>query len=136
VHDVGLERRIQSAKRLIFLWDGSTLAGTAAIKNPTLHYRQNVFAAAHVPTLEKEFELELGYVVVADQYRGQHLSRIAVEKALEGFPTTPMLATSRADRDRMHRTLERFSFVRAGDPYPSREEDGEVVLFIRRVAIQ
>lgn len=131
VHGGDLERRVQRAKRLVFLLDGSTLAGTAAIKMPTDQYRQRIFAAAQVPMLEREFDMELGYVVVADQYRGQRLSRIAVETALESFPITPLWATSRADRDRMHHTLQRFSFVRVGDPYLSRDGEGEVVLFVR-----
>src|SRR6266568_7146075 len=90
VHGVGLEGRVQRAKKLVFLLDGATLAGTAAIKDPTPQHRLNVFADAHVPVLEKDFELELGYVVVAKPYKGRKLSRVLVDKALEGFTATPL----------------------------------------------
>jgi len=82
--------------------------------------------------MEGDFTLELGYIVVAEAYRDLKLSRTLVESALDGFTAISLFATSRADRERMHRTLVRFSFEQVGHPYPSNEEDCDVLLFIRR----
>lgn len=131
VRTVGLEGRVKSAKTLVFLLNGPTLAGTAAIKVPTLQHKRNVFERAHVSEIQQDFNLELGYVVVAEQYRDRKLSRVLMEKALDGVGTTPLFATSRSDRQWIHSTLARFSFVRVGDPYPSEEEEGDVLLFVR-----
>jgi len=136
VHDAGLEERVERAKKLVLLYDDATLAGTAAIKDPTPGYRRRVFQKAQVPDLEHAYRLELGYVVVEKDYKGRKLSRLLVEAALEGFTSTALFATSRADRERMHRTLARYSFSRVGEAYMSDEEQCDVLLFVRPTAQQ
>ena len=44
-----LEKAVKRAKRLVFLYDGPTLAGTSAIKQPIPAYRERVFRSAGVP---------------------------------------------------------------------------------------
>jgi predicted GNAT family N-acyltransferase len=134
VHDDGLEERVLRARRLVFLRDDDVLAGTAAIKDPTQHHRRNVFRKAGAADIDSGYVLELGYVVVAEAYQGRKLSRVLVNTALEGFASTPLFATSRASKGRMHSTLKRFAFRQVGDAYASEEEDEKVLLFVRDAA--
>lgn len=133
VSTAGLKLGVKRAQRLLFLYHGPMLAGTSAIKRPLPAYKKNVFRSAGVPDLEQEYKFELGYVVVATAYQEQKLSRDLVKAALDDYTTTPIFATSRTDKDRMHRTLKRFCFVQVGTPYPSKLEGCELLLFIRRV---
>jgi predicted GNAT family N-acyltransferase len=95
-----------------------------------------VFERAAVPDRGREVELELGYVVVAEDFRGRNLSCDLVRHALTGYELTPLFATSRTDRMSMHRTLKRFNFDPIGHPYPSAEEESRVQLFVRTAAQQ
>ena len=132
VAEAGLKERVNRARRLVFLHNGLTLAGIAAIKQPERNYRERVFERAGVP--DRGCELELGYVVVADAYRGRKLSQELVRHAFAGFEQTALFATSRVDRVPMHRTLKRFGFAPLGHLYQSTEEGAEVQLFIRTAA--
>ncbi len=131
VIDAGLKDRVKQARWLVFLHDGRTLAGIAAIKQPSTGYRDRVFRSAGLSDLGHTYELELGYVVVAKTHQSQGYSRDLVRVALDGFGTTPLFATSRIDKERMHKTLRRFCFTPVGVDYASDEEGSHVRLFVR-----
>jgi predicted GNAT family N-acyltransferase len=128
---MGLEGRVRRANTLVFLYDEEILAGTAAIKHPTLKHRRVVFQRAAVPTLDGAYHFELGWVVVDDAYRNRKLSRKLVEAAIETVASSPLFATSRIDRQAMHNTLRRVGFKIVGRPYASAEEEIDVLLFVR-----
>ncbi len=124
----GLHQRVLAAHTLVFLREGNTLAGIAAIKKPGKSYRRAVFKKADV--LDEGFELELGWVVVAAAYRGRNLSHHLVEAAVS-LVHDPLFATSRTDNAPMHKTLKRCGFARAGSPYPGIRPEEQIALFLR-----
>ena len=74
----GLDERIRAAALLIFLYDrDDVLCGVAAVKQPDAAYRNGVFAKAEASFDPATYALELGWVVVAEKYRGHGLNRIA-----------------------------------------------------------
>ena len=130
----GLEDRIKTAEILVFHYDGNKLLGVAALKNPTAHHRSSVFLESKAKFPADTFPFELGWVVVAPQYRGQGLSRCLVETALKAAEGQNVFATSPIDRTFMHRTLERYGFTREGEPYLSRRRAQSLQLFVRLAA--
>src|SRR5260370_3227959 len=114
-----LEERVSRARKLVLLRDGASVVGTAAIKVPSAGYKEKVFRCAGVPEVENEYSLELGYVVVAETHQGKGLSPDLVDAARQGFASSPLFATSRVEKTRMHRTLRRFSFEQIGNAYES-----------------
>ena len=46
VTDLGLEERIRKAQSLVFLTEGNSINGIAAVKKPALSYRRGVFRHA------------------------------------------------------------------------------------------
>lgn len=51
-------------------WDANTIAGVAALKAPEASYRRTLLAETKIELTEIEFPAELGYVVVAEKFRG------------------------------------------------------------------
>ena len=90
---------------------GGRIVGAGALKTPLRHYRQSRFANAGASIDGFEEALELGYVVVHNDWRGQRLSGDlvqAIAKTIDG----PVFATT--DNDIMFNNLARSGFVKVG----------------------
>lgn len=108
--------------------DGS-LVGVGAIKRPNLSHRGHVFKAAKVDLLPDA--LELGWVFVQPATRGLGISAMIVEALVPYVGATRVYATSRVDNVPMHATLNRFGFKSVGVPYPSKQNNTPIQLFVR-----
>src|SRR5882762_2464192 len=93
----GLEDRIRSAPRLVFLYLGHKLTGIAALKRPDAGYRYNVSSKSGVPVALSAFPYELGYMFVVPSARGRGLSLDLARSALSGAGNGGVFATSRID---------------------------------------
>ncbi len=129
----GLPNRVRAAERLFFLLDESyALLGISALKHPSPGYRAKVFSHAAAQSTPDEFPFEVGWVVVAPQYRGLGLSRPLVSMLLSYQPPSFVFATTRADNHFMQRTLLRLGFKREGHTYRSERGDYDLVLLTRK----
>jgi predicted GNAT family N-acyltransferase len=129
-----LRSLIVRAVSLIFLYsDSDELAGIAAVKRPDEGYKRKVFSRANSPENPYHYDYELGWIVVRENYRGNHLSRYLVEAALRVIDGAKIYATTRATNVAMRRTNERYGFRVSGEPYPSsrRGDNYELLLFVR-----
>jgi predicted GNAT family N-acyltransferase len=129
VIEEGLDGRISEAEVLVFLRSANALIGIAALKNPRATYRQRVARKAQIPLGDKEYPLELGWVVVDESMRRQGHSRTLTECAMRQLSDRGVFATSR--KEAMYRTLKRFQFVEAAE-YPSDRGDYQIRLFLRK----
>lgn len=130
----GLEDRIRSAVRLIFLSVGCCLCGVAALKRPEQSYRKDVSSKSGVSLPKAEYPFELGWVFVMPSARGRRFSIDLTRAALSAADTAGVFATSRIDNIGMHATLAKFDFVRAGSPYVSTFGNHQLQLFVRHAA--
>jgi hypothetical protein len=66
----GLERRIRSPVRLIFLSEQDCLPGVAALKRSNQAYRKRVSSKSGFPLPETKYPSDLGWVFVMPSARG------------------------------------------------------------------
>jgi hypothetical protein len=128
----GLEGRIRSAVRLVFLSVGCCLRGIAALKRPLQSYRNGVAAESGVPLSEKDYPFELGWVFLMPSARGRKFSLDLTLAALTAADGCGAFATSRTDNIGMHATLARCGFLTAGKPYASGRGNHQLQLFVRK----
>lgn len=126
----GLEERVMRARFLFMIHNDQGLVGVAALKSPAERYRRKIFLASGVAESADDYLIELGWIVVHRDFRNQHLSRTLVSAAVESVGSEGVFATSVVSRLAMHRTLLRYGFVRAGEPFRSARRDEDVQLFL------
>lgn len=127
----GIEDRIRTASRLVFLSVGCCLRGIAALKRPLQNYRKEVSVKSGIPLSEEEYPFELGWVFVMPSARGRRFSLDLTRAALAAADGRGIFATSRTDNIGMHATLARCRFLPVGRPYPSARGKYQLQLFIR-----
>ncbi len=131
----GIEDRIRSAFRLVFLSVGCCLRGIAALKRPLQSYRKEISAKSGVPLLEGEYPFELGWVFVMPSARGRRFSLDLTRAAVAAAGSFGVFATSRTDNVAMHATLAKCGFLPAGVHYASDRGNHQLQVFVRH-AIQ
>jgi hypothetical protein len=128
----GLEDRIRSAVRLVFLSVGCCLRGIAALKRPLTSYRRRVAAKSGVLLSVEEYPFELGWVFLMPSARGRKFSLDLTSAALATASTCGVFATSRTDNVGMHATLARGGFLPAGKLFSSDRGKHQLQLFLRK----
>lgn len=110
----------------IIAWAESNgqLAGVKMIKLPRPDYKQEIFAAAGVPELADKYKYELGYAVVAPEFRNQRISTQMSDKLMP-MVNSPMFATVKKDYPS---TLHHYGFKPLGE-FPSSRGNYNIVLF-------
>lgn len=121
---------VDRALALAFARLDGTLVGVGAIKRPYESHRKDVFTWAMADLDPTQFEFELGWVYVSPSCRGKRIASRLVEKLMPVLIRAPVYATSRVDNERMHASLKRFGFKQVGVPYPSKQNEPEIQLFV------
>ncbi len=134
VQSHGLATLVRQANALAFVHSSRQVVGVGALKQPLAGYRKSVFEKSAAVRAAAEFPVELGWIYVAPAERGKGHSGRLVEALLKRAPDAGIFATSRTDNTPMHRSLERFGFVRAGKPYTSTRGRYKLQLFVRSAA--
>lgn len=132
VNEITLPGLIEGALLLVMLFDNDQLIGTAAVKRPNDSYRKSVFKKAKVGSLADSYPLELGWIVVDPNHRGQGYAGALIEKALNSqCGDIGIYATTKNDRIRA--LLTEFGFLLLGEPYQSSQNrDVNLTLFARQ----
>lgn len=130
----GLEERIRSAERIVFLLESGCLLGTAGLKNPSNNHRNEVASLSHVPLSTQEFPFELGWVFILPSARGRHLSLPLCQPLVEFAADQGIFATSKTANVSMHRTLSKLGFFPAGAAYQSSFGNYQLQVFLRHAA--
>lgn len=128
--DEHLEGRILDAKWLAFRYSAcDTLAAVAALKAPKEQYRDDVFTKAEAGVSPADYQLELGWVFVVPDQRGDRVAESLCRLLLARVPTSGVFSTTRPDNTSMDRILLALGFAQAGKPFPRRNE--ELALFLK-----
>lgn len=127
----GLNRRVRGAESLAFLQVADQFVGIAGLKNPEAAYRASVAQKSGFELQENVFPFELGWVFIECAMRGKGLSFPLCELALKAAGTRGVFATSRTSKEGMHAVLAKLGFTRVGRQYESKQNDGDLCLFVR-----
>lgn len=129
----GLPKRVKEAHSLAFIRGGDGLIGVAGLKFPIKNHRMDVSTSAGIDLPEGDFPLELGWVFVRPNARGGK-SYPLCSALVNAVAEKGIFATSRANNTAMHSTLDKLGFKRAGDQWPSKQNGGNLTLFIKNAA--
>jgi hypothetical protein len=127
----GLKARIVRAECISYLRNDDCLLGVAGLKSPDQGYRARVEKHSETKLPEKEFPYELGWVFILPSARDRKQSFPLCQPLVIAAKGAGIFATSRTTLKGMHRTLEKLGFVRTGSEWPSKENDGNLLLFLR-----
>lgn len=130
VQPQGLIGRIRQAAVLTFAFHEDRLVAVAALKKPADGYRVGIFQKAGIAQLTSG-ALELGWVFVLPESRGQGLAGTVVAEALVASGAEDVFATTRADNHAMRKVLEGQRFVPTGQAYKSVRGGYGLSLFVR-----
>jgi RimJ/RimL family protein N-acetyltransferase len=119
----GLKDRISRAEVLAFLENGGRLVGVGALKRQHPNYRDKVFKKADAKSEARNFDLELGWVVVDKAHRGRGYSRLILDALLSRSGGRCVYATSASANQPMHKTLAACDFERDGQAWSSQERN-------------
>jgi RimJ/RimL family protein N-acetyltransferase len=125
-----LPKRIRRARALIFLYDGETLAGVAALKRPGSHYRRRLFEKAGTIEDPDDFRLEAGLIYIKPQFRARGYSTRMLAAMLRQAGDERVFATTRADNPIIQRTLRRCGLERSGQAFASENGDYRLLLYV------
>ena len=128
----GLRDRIKKAKWLVFLFESDkTLAGVAALKEPTVSYKKKVFKKAGSQEDPDEYTFEAGWIYVEKQFQGRKYSRPLLEAVLKLAGEKQVYATTRENNERMQRTNLHYGLKQSGHSYASEEGNYNLILYTR-----
>lgn len=115
-----LHARLKRTRCVALLRETGTnrIVAAAAWKTPAAPYRRKSFAAAAAPIAGFEAAPELGYVVIASDMRGRHLSGGLVD-AIVAHITEPTFATTSSNT--MRHNLQRSGFMRVGGDWEGKD---------------
>jgi GNAT superfamily N-acetyltransferase len=131
VQEAGLDGLIARADTLALLRVAGAIAGVGALKRPRQEHVRGVFKSAHAKTDVREFNFELGWVVIEEVHRGHSYSRRMVEALIPRAKGQKIYATSITTRIAMHKALTGCSFERVGVEWQSKlRPDEHLFLFV------
>ncbi|UCD23108.1 MAG: GNAT family N-acetyltransferase [Gemmatimonadota bacterium] len=130
--DDGLLARIRDAKWLAFHYgESNTLNGIAGLKVPADRQRANIFEKAAPDVDSEAYELELGWVYVAPDQRGNGIATDICRRLMDRERARCVFATTRSDNNSMIKILRVLGFERVGREFPHRRRKEQLVLYLR-----
>ena len=127
----GLRARVMRAAHIAFLRENDCLLGVGGLKKPSNNHRREIELGAKVTLGAETVPFELGWVFILPSARNRKQSFPlcrALVSATNGMGT---FATSRSGNEGMHRTLTKLGFSRVGSEWPSRQNDDNLMLFLK-----
>jgi hypothetical protein len=132
VNEQMLPGRLKEALAIAtFKYQGKTIIGVAAIKQPLSQYTHYVFKQAKCAQPPTAYHYELGYVVIKPRYRGHHLARRLCEALFNPANVEDIFATTRTGNHQMHSVFTALGFQRAGDPYLNKAGTSNLSLYLK-----
>jgi ribosomal protein S18 acetylase RimI-like enzyme len=127
-----LERRVGEAAMLGFHYQSDhALIAVAALKAPSEKHRERLFGEANASVSAVGYALDLGWVLVEPEHRGNGIASQLCGALLDRVPESHVFATTRPSNDAMIAILRRLGFSRTGVTFPHPQRGEELVLFTR-----
>src|SRR5262249_17041422 len=114
-----IETGARRARALLWIAEGSALAGVAALKIPRDSYRRRVFSDTKSGLDWRLFGLELGYLFVVPGKQDRGYGRALLDETVSLANGRAVFATTRIDNNKMHRALPKRGFTRIEKTYTS-----------------
>ena len=127
----GLRNRVLNAVQIAFLRENKCLLGVAGLKRPSANHRRDVARGSKTALDAEALPFELGWVFILPSARNRKLSFPLCRPLVEAALGKGIFATSRSDNAGMHSTLGKLGFVRVGSEWPSKQNNGNLVLFLK-----
>jgi hypothetical protein len=129
-----LKERVTRAKCIAFLRIGQCLTGVAGLKRPEPAYRSRVQKGAKFSLSQESFPYELGWVFILPSARGGKLSLPLCQPVVAAASASGVFATSRTKNKGMHATLEKLGFGCVGSAWASKQNEDNLMLFVKNAA--
>ena len=127
----GLKGRVMSAPQIAFLRENDCLQGVGGLKKPSDNHRREVELGSKTTLNAESVPFELGWVFILPSARNRKLSFPLCRALVSAANGKGIFATSRSNNLGMHSTLEKLGFSRVGSEWPSQQNDGNLVLFLK-----
>ena len=132
VDPITLPDLVRRARALAFLQSPQLVVGVGGIKRPYEAHRNSVFSQAKTNSDPTMFEFELGWIYLRPIARNQHQVSPLIRGLLVGLDGAPVYATARVNNIPMHTSLKNCGFTPDGSPYPSKQNEPDIQLFLRK----
>jgi GNAT superfamily N-acetyltransferase len=126
----GLRERVGRARWLGFHYENDQLAAVAALKQPGVKHRDEVFRKAKTTLPAGAFVAELGWVFTREGFRSRGIGRRLLKRLLEKAGQENLFATTRANNCSMHSLLEALGFQRVGQSFPGTNKEHLLQLWV------
>jgi ribosomal protein S18 acetylase RimI-like enzyme len=127
--DSGLRARMQRAMQLALHHEPNVgLTAIAGLKSPAADQVRAIFETAGVDADPSDYDIELGWVYVAPEFRRKGIARGLCRKLLNRVGAAPLFATTRVENSPMKGLLDQLGFRSSGGPYPRRQQMFEAFL--------
>ncbi|WP_421774369.1 hypothetical protein [Gracilimonas sp.] len=119
---------IEKNPLLLFLPNSENPKAIGALKVPGDRYREKVFRKSQTSLNPTDFKYEIGWIVSLkeDEGLGQE-----VIKVLSNYKSE-IYATARVENKAMNHILEKFGFIKTGNPYDSERGNYKINLYIKQ----
>ena len=126
-----LRDRVTRAHYIAFLREKGCLLGVGGLKQPSENHRNEVSVGSKTKIIAQDFPFELGWVFILPSARGRKLSFPLCQPLVTAAKGRGIFATSRVDNGSMYATLGKLGFIRTGVEWPSKQNNGNLALFVK-----
>jgi hypothetical protein len=126
-----LHTRLLEAELIGFIKSEGRIVATASLKRPRDTAGDNAFVKSGSPLSYADFPLELGYAIIAPEYRGLHLAGPLCQTLCDQCPSRNLFATTRKDNLVAQKILLNHRFFLSGNPFRDRNDLYDLSLFVK-----
>ena len=123
---------IAQAESLAFAREDQHLLGVGALKVPGSSHTLRVFQEAGVSSEARGYDLELGWIAVIEECRGQGIGLSLCQELKSVAGLRPVFATTRANNFAMLSVLSRIGFSQRGHSFELSEHPGSLIALLVR----
>ncbi len=127
----GLRSRLLASAMLGYIVVDSAVVAAAAIKRPHDTSLTNAFLKAASPLAYADFGFELGYIIVAPEFRRRGFALLLCRELCLRFRAHNLYATARVGNDAAQSLLGTLSFVESGTPFRNSRGIDDLRLYVR-----
>lgn len=126
-----LPRRLANSKTIGYFKDKDKIIATATIKSPNPEYVKRIFEKSEVKINCDDYQLEMGYVMVDENYRGKKLASKLCDDLSNLYNKDKIFSTTKVSNEFMRKILLHNGFNEIGTKYLNNDKTDYLKLFIK-----
>lgn len=127
-----LPTRFAKSKQIAFFDNEKEIIAVAAIKKPKQSYIQKISKKSNLILELENYNLEIGYVMVDENFRGQQLASKLCDKLIDLNKDEFIYATTKVQNCSMKKILLKNNFNRIGTQYLNEKKDAFLEVYIKQ----